>query len=107
MARAGRKLEKLPLLVGRHKIAHRRLMSPEYVRPVRSPGGTPFFKKFPAPLRREFCCKPLNSLADWVRKSAQGARILQNSLFFSLLAGSFEVETGSILIAASDDCTNV
>jgi hypothetical protein len=51
-------------------------------------------------LRREFCCKPLNSLADWARKSAQEARILQNSLFFSLLAGNFEVETGSIRAAS-------
>jgi len=53
-------------------------------------------KKFPAPLRREFCCKPLNSLADWARKSPQEGQILQNSLFFSLLPGNFEVETGSI-----------
>ena len=70
-------------------------------RPVRSLGCNPFFKKFPAPLRREFCCKPLNSLADWARKSAQEARILQNSLFFSLLAGNFEVETGSIRAAST------
>src|SRR5438552_18688105 len=53
-------------------------------------------KKFPAPLRREFCCKALNSLADCPRKSPQEGRILQNSLFFSLLAGNFEAETGSI-----------
>ena len=39
-------------------------------------GCNPFFKKFPAPLRREFCCKPLNSLADWARKSSREARIL-------------------------------
>src|SRR6516164_5878978 len=70
-------------------------------RPVRSLGCNPFFKKFPAPLRREFCCKPLNSLADWARKSAQEAGILQNSLFFSLLAGNFEVETGSIRAAST------
>ena len=44
--------------------------------------------KFPAPLRREFCCKALNSLADCARKSPQEGRILQNSLFFSLLAGN-------------------
>jgi hypothetical protein len=64
-------------------------------------GALQFFKKFPAPFCREFCCKPLNSLADWARKSAQEARILQNSLFFSLLAGNFEVETGSIRAAST------
>jgi hypothetical protein len=27
------------------------------------------FQKFPVQLSREFCCKPLNSLIDWIRKS--------------------------------------
>jgi hypothetical protein len=32
-------------------------------------------QKFPVPLRREFPCKPLNSLADWAPKSRKGAGI--------------------------------
>ena len=43
-------------------------------------------KKFPVPLRREFCRKVLNLLPDWARKSAREVGFLQNSLFFSLLA---------------------
>jgi len=45
-------------------------------------------RKFPVPLRREFSSKSLNSLADGTPKSHWGGRILQNSLFFSLLAGN-------------------
>ena len=30
-------------------------------------------QKFPVSLRREFSCKPLNSLPDWARKIVQGA----------------------------------
>jgi hypothetical protein len=30
-------------------------------------------QKFPVRLRREFICKPLNSLADWAPKSRKGA----------------------------------
>ena len=58
-------------------------------------------KKFPVPLRREFCRKLLNLLADWARKSAREVGFLQNSLFFSLLAGNLRVETGSILAAST------
>src|SRR6266436_7972251 len=32
-------------------------------------------QKFPVSLRREFSCKPLNSLPDWARKIVQGAGI--------------------------------
>jgi hypothetical protein len=34
-------------------------------------------------LRREFICKPLNSLADGTQKSQRFGRIPRNSLFFS------------------------
>ena len=37
-------------------------------------------QKFPAPLRREFCCKPLDSLAEWRRKLANEPKIFKNSL---------------------------
>ena len=32
-------------------------------------------QKFTVSLRREFSCKPLNSLPDWARKIVQGAGI--------------------------------
>jgi hypothetical protein len=37
--------------------------------PVRSKTFPVSVQKFPVPLRREFSRKPLNSLADWTRKS--------------------------------------
>jgi len=37
-------------------------------------------QKFPAPLRREFCCKPMDSLAEWRRKLANEPKIFKNSL---------------------------
>jgi hypothetical protein len=43
--------------------------------------------KFPVPLRRDFCCKTLNSLTDWAPKSLRSALNLQISLLISLLAG--------------------
>ncbi len=38
------------------------------------------FQKFPAPLRREFGCKPMDSLAEWRRKLANEPKIFKNSL---------------------------
>ena len=37
-------------------------------------------QKFPAPLRREFGCKPMDSLAEWRRKLANEPKIFKNSL---------------------------
>src|SRR5712672_2155684 len=37
-------------------------------------------QKFPAPLRREFGCKPMDSLAEWRRKLANEPKIVKNSL---------------------------
>ena len=37
-------------------------------------------QKFPAPLRREFGCKPMDSLAEWRRKLANEPQIFKNSL---------------------------
>ena len=37
-------------------------------------------QKFPAPLRREFGCKPMDSLAEWRRKLANEPKIFENSL---------------------------
>jgi hypothetical protein len=37
-------------------------------------------QKFPAPLRREFACKPMDSLAEWRRKLANEPKIFKNSL---------------------------
>src|SRR5258707_9006652 len=37
-------------------------------------------QKFPAPLRREFRCKPMDSLAEWRRKLANEPKIFKNSL---------------------------
>src|SRR5258707_13869969 len=37
-------------------------------------------QKFPAPLRREFCCKPMESLAEWRQKLANEPKIFKNSL---------------------------
>ncbi len=45
-------------------------------------------RKFPVPMRREFSGKPLNLLADWAPKFEAEGRILQNSLFVSLLSGN-------------------
>ena len=44
-----------------------------------------WLQKFPVRLRREFVCKPLNSLADGTPKSQRFGRIPRNSLYFSLL----------------------
>jgi hypothetical protein len=43
--------------------------------PVRSKTFPVSGQEFPVPLRREFSCKPLNSLADWARKSRRRAGI--------------------------------
>jgi len=48
-------------------------------------------RKFPVPMRREFSGKPLNLLADWAPKFEAEGRILQNSLFVSLLSGNLGV----------------
>ncbi len=37
-------------------------------------------QKFPAPLRREFGCKPMDSRAEWRRKLANEPKIFKNSL---------------------------
>ncbi len=37
-------------------------------------------QKFPAPLRREFGCKPMDLLAEWRRKLANEPKIFKNSL---------------------------
>jgi hypothetical protein len=37
-------------------------------------------QKFPAPLRREFACKSMDSLAEWRRKLANEPKIFKNSL---------------------------
>jgi hypothetical protein len=38
-------------------------------------------------LRREFCCKPLTSLADWIQKSPQRARICKIPCYFPCYQG--------------------
>src|SRR6266446_4863355 len=37
-------------------------------------------QKFPAPLRRQLGCKPMDSLAEWRRKLANEPKIFKNSL---------------------------
>jgi hypothetical protein len=56
---------------------------------------------FRVSLRREFSCKPLNSLVDWELKSCKRAPNRQNSLLISLLAGNLIVETGSMPTAST------
>jgi hypothetical protein len=44
-------------------------------------------QKFPAPLRREFGCKPMDSLAEWRRKLANEPKIFKNSLQIPCIRG--------------------
>ena len=58
-------------------------------------------QKFPVRLRREFCCKPLTSLADWIQKSPQRARICKIPCYFPCYQGNLGTETGSHRTASS------
>src|ERR1700693_502465 len=51
--------------------------------------------------RRELASKPLLQRCVFRRRSRRSAPILQNSLLFSLLAGNFRPETGSLETAPS------
>jgi hypothetical protein len=58
-------------------------------------------KKFPVPLRREFRGKAPKSLGFAGGLMREVAPKLKNSLFFSLLAGNLDAETGSTTTASA------
>jgi hypothetical protein len=58
-------------------------------------------RKFPVLLRREFGRKPLILRPNNSGPSTTEARNWQNSLFFSLLAGNSDAETGSTVTASA------
>jgi hypothetical protein len=51
-------------------------------------------QKFPAPLRREFFCKPLNLPADFLLESPTTAEIGKNSLQIPCITGNSARESG-------------
>jgi hypothetical protein len=57
-------------------------------------------QKFPAPLRREFGCKPLYSLAEWSQKLANQPKILKIPCKFPV---SRELQTGDRFVS---DCAH-
>jgi hypothetical protein len=62
-------------------------------------------QKFPVPLSREFGSKSPKIIGRMRSSETQAGSNLKNSLFFSLLAGNLDAETGSTVTASATKFT--